>query len=337
MNQHSGRLNNRDSRAQSIKMPKTIKSIPERKSKSTPAPETFSLISNEKLVAIYSAMVKCRMLQQRASLLFQHGKLASDLHASYGCEAVAAALAVDLQPNDTLSLSHGDLLPGFVKGLSPESLFRLLTPDAASINVQKTSTSSDLKQKNILTADESRRPEAVRKRATAAQATKEGAIVAAILPSDDGWLDSWHGVMATAASQRLPILFVHHVDHRYEPSDPSSNRKAKNPDALFHGVPAIAVDALDAVAVYRVAYEAIIRARQGRGATLLQCAVHSGMPDKATHRISEPSANPALTADPVSLMENYLKRKGIKSEQHNSEIVAALNHDLDLATRFLDH
>ncbi|MGA8739897.1 MAG: thiamine pyrophosphate-dependent enzyme [Terracidiphilus sp.] len=318
-------------------MPKILKSTPERKIKSTPAPEGFSLISNEKLVAIYSAMVKCRILQQRASSLFQHGKLASDLHASYGCEAVAAAVAVDLQPNDTLSLLPGDLLPGFVKGLSLESLFHLLTSDTASINVQKTFASSDLKQKYILIADESRRPEAVRDRATVAQAAKEGAIVAAMLPSGDGWLASWHSVMATAASQRLPILFVHHVDHGYEPSDPSSNRKAKNPDALLLGVPAIAVDALDAVAVYRVAYEAIIRARQGRGATLLQCAAHFGMPDKATRRISRPSANPALTADPVSLMENYLKRKGIKSEQHNSEIVAALNLDLDLATRFLDH
>lgn len=318
-------------------MSKTLKSTPERKAaKSTQAPETFSLISNGKLVAIYSAMVKCRMLEQRASSLFQEGKLASDLHASYGREAVAAAIAVDLQPNDTLSILPRDLLPGFVKGLPLEALFRLLVPDAAQLNVQKTSVSSDPEQKNILTADESRRPERVRERAAAAQAAKEGAIVAAVLPSGDGWLDSWHSVMTAAASQRLPILFVHHVDHEDEPSDPSSNRKTKNPDALFHGVPAIAVDALDAVAVYRVAYEAIIRARQGRGATLLQCAVHSGMPDKATQRISEPSANPALTADPVSLMENYLKRKGIKVDHHTTEIVAAFNHDLELATRFLD-
>ena len=59
----------------------------------TPAPKTeaFSLISNEKLLAIYIAMVKCRMLEQRATMLFQQGQLASDLHGSSGHEACAAA------------------------------------------------------------------------------------------------------------------------------------------------------------------------------------------------------------------------------------------------------
>jgi TPP-dependent pyruvate/acetoin dehydrogenase alpha subunit len=317
-------------------MPKTLKSTPERKVKSTPAPEVFSLISNEKLVAIYAAMVKCRMLQQRAILLFQQGKLASDLHASYGREAVAAAVTVDLQPNDALSLLPSDLLPAFVKGLSLETLFHLLAPKTAQFNGPKTNAPSDLEQKNILAVDESRRPETVRERAAAAHAAREGAIVTAVLPSSDELLSPWHRIMTTAASKRLPIVFVHYVDHGNNARKPFSNRKAKNPDALIHGVPAIAVDALDAVAVYRVACEATIRARQGRGATLLQCAAHPGTSDKAAQGISEPAANHALTTDPVSSMENYLRRKGIKSEQHNPEIVAAFNHDLELATRFLD-
>ena len=317
-------------------MPKTLKSTPERKVKSTPAPEVFSLISNEKLVAIYAAMVKCRMLQQRASLLFQQGKLASDLHASYGREAVAAAVTVDLQTNDTLSLVPGDLLPAFVKGLSLETLFRLLAPTTTQFNGPKTHSPSDLEQKNILAVDESRRPETVREHAAAAQAAREGAIVTAVLPSGDESLSPWHRIMTTAASKRLPIVFVHHVDHGNKASKPSSNRNARNPDALIHGVPAIAVDALDAVAVYRVAYEATIRARQERGATLLQCAVHPGMSEKMTQGISKPVVNHALVADPVTSMENYLRRKGIESEKHNPEIVAAFNHDLELAIRFLD-
>ena len=41
--------------------------------------------------------------------------------------------------------------------------------------------------------------------------------------------------------------------------------------ALRHGLPGIAVDVNDAVAIYRVAQEAIGRARNGGGAALIEC------------------------------------------------------------------
>src|SRR5579872_6717958 len=102
-------------------MAKILNSSPE-----TDAPQTFSLISDEKLLAIYSAMVKCRLLEQTATELFQHGKIDRDLHGSAGREAAAAAVSIDLEPKDTLALASGDWLPAFVKGLSPEMLFRTL-------------------------------------------------------------------------------------------------------------------------------------------------------------------------------------------------------------------
>jgi hypothetical protein len=59
---------------------------------------------------------------------------------------------------------------------------------------------------------------------------------------------------------------------------------------------------------------------------LLECLAH---PDTSveTHENA---------GDPVSSMENYLKRKGIEPEQHRQQIVAAFIRDLELATRFLD-
>src|SRR4051812_42146962 len=90
--------------------------------------KTFSLISNEKLLAIYAAMLKCRLLEQRATALFQHGTLDTDLHVSAGLEATAAAGVVDLQQGDTLCLAPNDWIPAFVKGLSLDTLFRALAP-----------------------------------------------------------------------------------------------------------------------------------------------------------------------------------------------------------------
>jgi acetoin:2,6-dichlorophenolindophenol oxidoreductase subunit alpha len=316
-------------------MAKILNSKTERNVEPAPPQETFSLVSNEKLLAIYTAMVKCRMLEQRATLLFQQGKLCSDLHASSGREAASTAIAIDLQPNDTLSIAPGDWLSAFVKGMPLENLFQTLASSSAQLNGQPAPTPADLEQKNILTGDDAHRPETVRERALAAQTAKEGTIVLAILPSAEDALKPWHTVMTAAASQKLPVVFVHYAEN--PPSEPPARGKAKNPEALFHGVPGIAVDASDAVAVYRVAYEAIIRARQARGATLLQCAAHSAASDPAGTQKSAESATDSLSTDPVSAMENYLKRKGIEPEQHNLAIIAAFNRELELATRFLNH
>ena len=191
--------------------------------------------------------------------------------------------------------------------------------------------------RSILPAgDKAQRPTSIRDRARAAQTEKQNSIVAAILPSDEQSLKPWHNVLAAGASEKLPIVFVHYSDAPEQAGAAKPGRKSKNPDAFFHGVPAIAVDALDAVAVYRVAYEAIVRARQGRGATLLECTAHPGVSIPGSTKESEPSSNPLQLCDPVSTMENYLKSKGIEPAHHNQQIVAAFNRELDLATRFLD-
>lgn len=312
------------------------KTKPERKAKPAPAVETFSLVSDEKLLAIYAAMVKCRMVEQRAALLFQQGKLALDLHASSGREATAAALAIDLQPGDSLSLSAGDWLPAMVKGMALESLFRVLAPASTTPDGVVGQFASAMEQNNILPAgDKSQRPASVGERALAAQAAKQGSIVAAILPSHEQSMKPWHDVLAAAASQRLPIVYVHYADAGEQTDTVRPGSKSKNPDAFFHGVPAIAVDSLDAVAVYRVACEALLRARQGRGATLLQCTTHVGIPIPGKTKEGAPSADPHSLSDPVAILEAYLKSKGIEPGQHNQQIVAAFNLELDLATRFL--
>jgi TPP-dependent pyruvate/acetoin dehydrogenase alpha subunit len=297
----------------------------------TAATEGFSLIPSEKLVAIYIAMKKGRMLQQRASALFQQGKLESDFHASSGREACAAAVSIDLQPEDTLSIAAGDWLPAFAKGLPIETLFRALAHGA---NGDDFSGDIETKQLNILVhSHDNDQPEVVRERAVAAHTEKKAAIVAAFLQPVPESPSRWQKVMSNAAANKLPVVFVHHVldGPRFQPA--STRSKSNTPQALFHGVPTIGVDAADPVALYRVAYEAIVRARQRRGATLLECAAipRAVSPDSAE------DANPAQPPDPVSTMETYLKRKGIQPEHLNRQVVAEFTRDIDLATGFLDH
>lgn len=285
-----------------------------------------SLISDEKLIAIYTAMLKSRMLQQRAAALFQQGKLETDLHASSGRDACAVAVGVDLQPEDTLSIAFGDWLAAFVKGLPAETLFRALAP---RLDGNSTHAMTEVQKRNtLLQSNDVDQPGIVRDRAEELHRAKKPLIVAAFFQSPGTLPRHWQKVVSVAAARKLPVLFVHHV---VEGSPPvaSTLSRSKAPQALSHGVPTIAVDAADPVALYRVAYEAINRARQGRGATMLECApvpIKSG--DPATNQAVQPT-------DPVYIMESYLKRKGISPEPFNNHVVAEFTRDLDLATRFL--
>jgi acetoin:2,6-dichlorophenolindophenol oxidoreductase subunit alpha len=309
----------------------------ERKAKPSASKPAFSLISDEKLLAIYAAMVRCRMVQQRATMLFQEGRLSSDLHASSGREAVAAAVVIDLQPSDSLSLGEGDWLPAIVKGVALESLFRALAPAPMQSNGFTPQSTAEVEHNVFFSGDQARRPALVRDLALAAQAAKHGALVAAILPSSENLLKPWHELLADAASQKLPIVFVHFADSTKQRRSSQTSNRGKNPNAFFHGVPAITVDAFDAVAVYRVAFEAIARARQGRGASLLECITLPGAAVPGNANEVEASVSPLSPADPPSIMEGYLKSKSINSAQHNRSIIASCSAELDLATRFLNH
>lgn len=290
------------------------------------APPTPSLISVEKLISIYTAMLRCRMFQQRAAALFQQGKLDRDLPASSGREACAAAVVVDLEAEDAVSIDSVDWLPGFAKGLPAETLFRGLAPRA---NDHSLSVANEAQKQNIFLGESNGdRPAEVRARAEALHAARSPAIVAAFLQPGADTSISWQTVVSAAAKKNLPIVFVQHVvDGRRLPAA-SPGSRSKLPPALFRGVPSIAVDAADPVALYRVAHEAISRARQGRGATLLECA--------AIAPLGSPDPNhPAQPPDPIAVMESYLKRKGVEPERCHRQAAAEFTRDLDLATRFL--
>lgn len=308
-------------------MAKILDTRPSTSTEPAHAAEGFSLIPNERLIAIYSTMVKCRMLQQKAATLFQQGILGGDLRASSGREACAAAVGVDFQPEDALSIASADWLPAFVKGVPASTLFRALAPET---NGDCRIVSDHLDRHNILVHEvDSDQPQIVLDRAQAIQNDKKPAIVVSFLQPLASATGHWTKMMATAAAKRLPIVFVHYVADRSQFQSPSVHGKNKTSQAAFHGVPTIAVDGADPVALYRVAYEAMTRARQGRGTTLLECTTISFVPSPAS------SGDPRI-ADSVSAMETYLKSKGIQAERYNRDVVARFTRDLDLATRFLD-
>jgi TPP-dependent pyruvate/acetoin dehydrogenase alpha subunit len=272
------------------------------------------------------------MIEQRAELLFQRGKLKGDFKNSVGREASAVAFVIDLHPGDVLCLHDEDVMPGFAKGASLEDSFRSLASiPPRPLRNQSSDRPAEFKRLNIVAASNAAAQiGAVRESALAAICAKTSTIVVAFPARVPSSRAKWDAAMSLAGSKSLPVVFVVHGAWR-------THEGPGTPDARQNGIPAIAVDASDAVAAYRVACEAITRARQGRGPTLVECVTvpSAGADLPAADRIHLQSEGRA-SADPNLAMKDYLKRKGLWSEENHRQSVADFERDLDLATGFLN-
>jgi TPP-dependent pyruvate/acetoin dehydrogenase alpha subunit len=255
----------------------------------------FSLISNEKLLELYTAMIKCRMIEDRVRVLLGQSKAPGSADA--GHEAIAAGVAIDLLQEDTVVPGRGDLSISFIQGVPLASIFRSIYARASLPNLAtQLSLARDV--------------------ALANKMKKNGKIAITLLNEEPGSLDCCHEALTQTCDQQLPILFVSQNNPTAKPE--SLNGEAVGEeialDAQTRGLPEIAVDGNDVVAVYRVATEAIAHARRGNGPTLIQCQVE----------LSEDH-------DSILKMETYLARKGLYSAEMKLEVTAIFMRELDAA------
>ncbi len=255
-----------------------------------PGETGFPLISNRKLVALYTAMLKCRMLERR---IRSEGLAA--LPRPLGREAVAAGVAINLLPRDRVLAADGSPLPEFIRqrSIAENSIRTLLARLADRGRPGRSNTPWN---------------EAL----ASARALKRGK-AKSVVAFFGGLTRAPAATMHCAAAEMLPILFVCH-----------SHREKENLAALAgrYGMPGFVVDCEDAVAVFRVASEALAHARRGNGPTLIECTRWPALEAKKRGR----SGNGAART-----LERTLAGKGLWKSELKEETEAELARLLDQA------
>ena len=269
----------------------------------------FSLISNEKLLELYITMLKCRMIEERFRILAKRNPGTPSSITAAVHDAAIAGMAIDLLRGDTLAPSPGALIPCFVKGMPLAAIFSSLSgrktpirPAYASHGLIRPSFSAATQLKRAL------------RKASTYKAKKNKKIVVVFCGDYTASSSDLDAAMERAGRKRLPVLFV--CQTGYEVEDVSAK-------AHKYGFPGVIVDGDDAVAVYRVATEAIAHARRGSGPTLIEC--------KPWPLSGRKSARPYITGNPIPNMETYLARKGLFSRKLKSKVTAAFQSELEAA------
>ena len=256
-----------------------------------------------------------------------------------GLEATAVGVAIDLRTADTLAPWQRHFILSYLKGVPLSGMFsELYWRDTRPHHGNSNLGDCGYAPLNIvLPASAVAMPLERCVDIALANQRKRNDNVAMVFPGEQSIsLKEWHDALKFAGQRRLPIIFV----HQNNPPAVSVPVNLDNPEgdisagADDYGFPGITVDGKDAVAMYRVAQEAIERARSGGGPTLIEA---QSLPeceptqiDRSKYRTTD-RVEKLESRDPINIMERYLTGKGLFSEGWKKEIITAFEQELDTA------
>jgi pyruvate dehydrogenase E1 component alpha subunit len=158
---------------------------------------------------------------------------------------------------------------------------------------------------------------------------------------------SFHESLNLAATLTLPVIFVCE-NNGYGEFTPSRNAmKVEHiaDRAAGYGMPGVLVDGTDALAVYRVATEAVARARSGGGPTLIDAKTHrkgghaegeEAFLAGQQYRLPEELAQMA-EKDPLEIMHRYIVEHQVAPVSRLEELDEAETQAVHQAIEFARH
>jgi pyruvate dehydrogenase E1 component alpha subunit len=293
-------------------------------------------LSEERLVEMYRWMVLSRMFDQRALSLQRQGRIGTYGPFS-GQEAAQVGSAFALEKEDWVFPTYRELAVTFILGKSMSSTF-LYT--MGHLHGARSPEGVHLMPAQIMLATQI--PQAV----GAAWASKiRGEQAATIVYFGDGTTSKgdFHEGMNFAAVLGAPVVFFCQNNH-WAISTPLAKQMATATiaeKAAAYGMPGVRVDGNDVMAVYEVTKEALDRARQGGGPTLIEAVTyrygpHTTSDDPTRYRMQE-ELDEWRRRDPIQRLKTYLLSKGIWDEDQEEQLKEAcrekINREVEEAER----
>ena len=195
-----------------------------------------------------------------------------------GLEACFVAATIDLHPGDFALTTLGPRAPAYLRELGARTGSGSPRASAVRASLQHTNSRFPGTAAECLLCAAGA--------AMALQQSEGDAVGIALLEAGSESQATWLRALRTTQAANLPLIILA-LASAESPDWSALGRQAK--------LPVIPVDASDAVALYRVAQESIVRARADRRGAVIEC-VTTG-------------------ADPVRLMAGQLQAKGIASER----------------------
>ena len=277
--------------------------------------EVAAVLDAKKLQDLYATMLKAHMLNQRAPEILSVRQKGLRTNTT-GREAVLVGAIAHTLSGDSIAASDGGFLGSFIRGTPLRSVFE----QASTTELQPPGNGSAGQNGTDSFAET-----AVARGMALATEIKGKPNVVLIFPGESPAGTAIHrNTLALAATNKLPLVCV--METRSTSSSAEEQGTAGNSSVNgARNFPQITVDGNDVVAVFRVAQEAVRRARTGHGPSLIECVMDHATEPPATRKL------PKHTSAPLAFMQQYLQRRSLWSDEWQRKIADKFRQELDAA------
>jgi len=275
------------------------------------------------LLAMYRTMLTIRRFEEECNYLFLQGRIPSTLHLYIGQEAVAAGVCAHLGQNDYILSTHRPHGHAIAKGVSPKSIMAELFAKKTGCCQGKGGSMhvGDMRVGALpaIAIVGANIPIAAGL-ALAAKQLGTGQVTVAFFGDGAANTGAFHEGINMAAIWGVPVVYVCENNLYGASTSFSKVFRVENvaDRAAAYGLPGVIVDGMDVEAVYQAAGEAIARARQGMGPTLVECKTYRfvghSRSDPRNYRSKEEEAL-WQQQDPIPRLAGRLKGMGLSTDE----------------------
>jgi pyruvate dehydrogenase E1 component alpha subunit len=277
-------------------------------------------LSNEKLLDTYRKLRCIRAFEEKLSDLVTAGKLGGFLHLCAGQEAVATGVCAHLGDGDFVSSNHRGHGHCIAKGVDVRGMMAELFGRRTGLCKGKGGSMhiADM-DKGMLGANGivgAGIPLATGAALTA-KTKKTGGVGVAFFGDGASNQGQFHESLNMASNWKLPALYVleNNGYGEFTPTEFVAQLSDLSERAASYGMRGVIADGMDFFDVYEKAGEAIERARQGEGPTLLECKTYRFyghfVGDPNVYRPKQEIEEWKQKRDPLDLFERRVVEAGL--------------------------
>ncbi len=276
-------------------------------------------LSEAQLMAMHELMVTGRLLETRLHNMSRAGRLGGAVYPGVGQEAAQVGLTFALESDDVFGGTHRDLLAQITKGVTlEETMLNFYGKAAGPTSGRDGNSHFGVIEKGTLMVV-SPLPDSYAVAVGCAMAfVQRNELRVAMADCGEGATatGTWHEAVNTAAILKLPIVFtVQNNQYAYStPNDREFGVSYLAHRADGYGIPGVVVDGNDVLECYDAARQAVDRARDGGGPTLIEAVTfrHFGHAAHDSADYVDPDEREAWMAkDPIPRFEEFLISRGL--------------------------
>jgi pyruvate dehydrogenase E1 component alpha subunit len=301
----------------------------------------MSKYSQEQLLDMYQLMITIRRFEDRLYQLFLQGLVPGTLHQYQGQEAVAVGVCSALEADDIIFSTHRPVGHGIAKGMTLKSIAAELMGKEDGCaggkggQMHLTDVSVGMMPSNAIVG--ANIPIATGA-ALGFKLRGEERISVSFFGDGAANIGAFHEGINLAAVKNAPVVFICENNQYAASTHISLTMKIENiaDRAASYDIPGKVVDGMDVLAVREVAQQAIDRARQGNGPTLIEAKTYRFMGhsrgDPGKYRAQD-ELDDWQSRDPLPRYRSYLIEEGIDL-QTLEPIEKSVDEEIEAAVKF---